>query len=335
MIQDPITLTLSDLLDNDGKQLERQIEEFLSKAASLDAVHLFQKPDFSFGCCNVSIKKHLIPRISNAITGMLAGEVFGFSEGEYAGKKMLSQADYLQLPLLTEEAFVHGVGIPEILDAWDTWLPDPSFPEKIICAAVKDGCPTEKIGAYQSFSSNSLHIVRRCICWAFPYAGQGDLAAGKAYIDAYTSGRGEILDAAVFFTAAAALSFSMSPTEAVHTALYGMPFHFVERFNRSLNIRHITADTTPTEHCIFFIQTIRASHSMQDCFERLKTAHADLCCYIAAGILYGANSTEPPDDKNDHIETKLTNSRVFSKQDAAKRFAQCNPAVKKEKYAWK
>ncbi len=296
--------------------------------------------DFSFGKSLPIQPKQLTDQICSAIDGMFAAEQYAFQAlGLTPSKDALTQADYLQLPLLNKEAFVHGTSIMEILDSWDTWITDPDSPEKILCAAVKDGCPADRIGAYQAYAQKDYSTLRRSICWAFVYAGDADLAAKHAYLDAYPCCRGEMSDAAVFLTAAAAYAFSMQPAQAVRNALYGMSLPFMNRVQRAVCPRNLSSDASPIDQCILFYHSVSLSYSLTTCLERLKDAHADLSLFLAAGILYGANDPKAPEQIGqtpaaDRVETKLKHSRVFSKRDAAQRFTKMNPHVKKEKYAW-
>ncbi len=324
------------LLQQEYPEIYSQTQKFLAEIQEDPKRSGFQWPDIVSPTLIKFKKADLVAQISSAMTGMLKAEAYAVNHAAVKPQySSLTQADYIQLPLLIKEAFVHGVSTRDILDGWNTWIADDTAPEKLIYAAVKDGCSIEKIGAYQAYAQHAMHIINRCICWALPCAGNPGLAAKYAYLDAYTSARGEILDAAIFFTATAARAFLLPPQMAVQKSLYDMPMSFIQKVKANSTPCEMTVNATPLDQCALFINCVLLSSSYNICIDRLTKAKADPALFIAAGFLYHAGDVTPSNHEHDRIETKLKYSRVFSKQNAAERFASFNPAFQKKKYVWR
>lgn len=325
---------LCELLKENAPVLNAELRLFEDALGGVLAPVLPDAPDFSFPEKGAPEPEEvLLNRLSNAISGMLAGEQAAL-DGAQNHTRALTQADYIQLPLLTLEAFRHGVGMAEIVEGWNSWIADDSAPEKLLYAAWKDGCPMEKLGAYQAFSSNAMQIVQRAVCWALPYAYQPEKAARFAYFDAYTSTRGALLNTAMLFSAVIAYAFMMPPQDAVRAAMYGMPFDFMDRCNPNTGVRPAASDASPEEQCRLFLYAMQTSHSADDCFMRLSTYGAAPCCYMVAGAVYGAASKEIPDADSDRIPTKLAFSQSVSRQELARRLTQCNPCLQNKNAPW-
>lgn len=330
-------MCLTELQKENAPVLNAELLSFEQALGGNHTPFLPDVPDFSFTEKGTAESADaLLCRFSNAIDGMLAGEAAAKNSAPIR-LRALTQADYIQLPLLTLEAYRHGIGIPEMLDGWDSWIADATAPEKILCTAVKDGCPIEKLGAFQAFSSyaSDMRIVQRAMCWALPYACQPQKAAQFACLDAYTSTRGSMLIAAALFAAAISCAFRMPPQEAVRTAIYGMPSDFAKCCDPNRCADPAAFENLIEQQCSIFLHTIQTSHSAEECFERLSSLRADPCCFIAAGAVYGAASFHPADPEADCIPTRLAYSESVSKEELSLRLLQItSPILFRQNAPW-
>lgn len=336
------TITLSELTNPESPILEQLLCEPTAASEPISEEDwqeyaVLEFPDCSFGAPKPPDPAQLRIKLENAITGMLTGIACSSQKTETNYAVPLQQ-EYLELALLISETYPDGVCITDILESFSWLSPEKYRPEAILYDAMKHDVPVQKIGAYQAFIGNNLlsSVVSRAICHAFPNACFADKAAHTAYLDAITSARGELPEAAVFLTAAISLSFAMTPIAAVRDALHGMPFAFIDQCSRITHPIPITSQTTPIIQCADFIQIIQAGGTMAECFERLQFYRATPCLFAAAGAIYGANQTDIPDPNTDDIPSKIP-GETYSRKELARRLVNCNPCRSKQasEYPWK
>ncbi len=334
------------MTDNNAKANDRQlqlkkypglvheIDTYFDQAAHTYITPSFVWPDFYYTDTPIPLKDQLITKLSNGITGMLEGEAYAMNL-PYIEKRDsdLTQVDYLQLPLLAKQTFAHGISMYEILECWNHWIPKENAPERLLGDAVRDQCDILKVGAYQAYAQNKIQIIERSICWAFICAGYPNLAVRYAYLDAYLSIRGDMLEVVRLLTAVIATSFAMSPQAAIQQTVYSMTSSVVGEYQSDKSLEPLDEDASLIDRCMQFIQCVLLTSTADVCYERLKQAKADRIFFIVAGILYRANTLTPADHTYDRLETRLKHCHSFSKQDIAEQLAAYNP-VNKEKYAW-
>ncbi len=327
----PGTVILSSCINSEDSLLSQLLHQFCDKTqANLSAAPFLFHVAEPF-----SSAENLAPKIELAIDGLLYGEHYALQKANLSLPiDLLTQADYLQLPLLTLEMHQHGIGIPEILNCWESFINLKNSPEWIAANAVKDGCPALKIGQYQAFSPYQMHTVCRVLSWAFAFADNAQSAACKAYTDARITAYGEMLNAAVFFTTAIAYAFTNPPKQAVTAALYGMPLDFINSINNRNQTTMITPDTTPTEHCALFFNILQNASSLDTCLQRFVQYHADICCFEAAAAIYNISTQSVP-LFDDRIAGKLKFSKAVSKKDLAARYAALTLKAQNNGMAWK
>ncbi len=315
--------------------IDRQIKDFCQKASfgkRLKPPCAAFLADYHFPAAKSAFSKADFQRkLTLAASGLLSGAERALSDG---GNRVLPQTVpqkyYFELPLLITEAYPHGIGIPEILDSWKTWLNTPKLPQYAVCRMVENGIPADQAGAYQAFASYDTATAARVLGWALLNAGNPENAAKRAFTDAFMTARGDALHLAVFFVCAITMAFLLPPDKAADAAFHMLPSPLQERIAAEREL------SFPLLQCSFLCRAAKKG-SLSEGYSLLDELTAESCCFETLGAIFGASGEEEAAVENRIIRSS-TSADVLPLDDLIARMLACNPAFSKAKgvlYPWK